>query len=255
MTGAVSTAHRRALITGAARRVGAEIAQQLHADHDLLLHARHARAEALAAAARFNAVRADSAHVLGGELADETQRAALCADVGGAPLDLLVLNASRYARSELDVASALRNAELRAFLEVNVVAAWDLALTLRPQLRAAVQAHGDAAIVLLLDLYATRPLPGYEAYSISRAAGSMLVQALARAFGSEGIRVNGIAPGTVLWAETDQRAEQPAQLAAGTALGRTGTPADVAGAVRYLAGAPYVTGSVLAVDGGRATHV
>ena len=138
---------------------------------------------------------------------------------------------------------------------MNVVAAWDLALTLRPQLRAAAQAHGDAAIVLLLDLYATRPLPGYEAYSISRAAGSMLVQALARAFGSEGIRVNGIAPGTVLWAETDQRAEQPAQLAAGTALGRIGTPADVAGAVRYLAGAPYVTGSVLAVDGGRATHV
>ena len=83
----------RALITGAARRVGAEIARQLHADHDLLLHARASRDEAEAAAARFNAWRAGSARVITAELADETSRAALCAAVGTAPLDLLVLNA------------------------------------------------------------------------------------------------------------------------------------------------------------------
>ena len=245
----------RALITGAARRVGAEIARQLHADHDLLLHARASRDEAEAAAARFNARRAGSARVITAELADETSRAALCAAVGAAPLDLLVLNASRYGRSDLDAAPASRNADLRAFLEVNVVASWDLALCLRPLLAAAAQARGDAAIVLILDIYAQHPLPGYEAYSISRAAGAMLVQTLARALGPAGIRVNGVAPGTVLWAETPERAETAAALASGTALGRIGTPGDVARAVGYLATARYVTGSVLPVDGGRGTHI
>ncbi len=247
----------RALITGAARRVGAEIARRLHADYDLLLHARASRDAAEAAAARFNARRAGSARVITAELADETSRAALCAAVGAAPLDLLVLNASRYGRSDLDATPVARNADLRAFLEVNVVASWDLALRLRPLLAAAAQASGDAAIVLILDVYAQHPLPGYEAYSISRAAGAMLVQALARALGPAGIRVNGVAPGTVLWAETPEpeRAETAAALTSGTALGRIGSPADVAQAVRYLADAHYVTGSVLPVDGGRGTHI
>ena len=136
-----------------------------------------------------------------------------------------------------------------------MVASWDLALCLRPLLAAAAQARGDAAIVLILDIYAQHPLPGYEAYSISRAAGAMLVQTLARALGPAGIRVNGVAPGTVLWAETPERAETAAALASGTALGRIGTPGDVARAVGYLATARYVTGSVLPVDGGRGTHI
>ncbi|MBU6403533.1 MAG: SDR family oxidoreductase [Pseudomonadota bacterium] len=245
----------RALITGATRRVGAEIARQLHADHDLLLHARHAHADAEALTAQFNTARARSARILCAELGDEPARAQLAADVGPAPLDLVVFNASRYAPSDLAATPALRNAELRAFLEVNLVATWDLALHLRPALAAAAHARGDAAIVVILDVYAQRPLPGYEAYSISRAAGGMLVQALARAFGREGIRVNAVAPGTVLWSDGAQRAETEATLARGTALGRIGSPADVAQAVRYLAGARYVTGSVLPVDGGRSTRI
>lgn len=245
----------RALITGATRRVGAEIARQLHADHDLLLHARHAHADAEALTAQFNTARARSARILCAELGDEPARAQLAADVGPAPLDLVVFNASRYAPSDLAATPALRNAELRAFLEVNLVATWDLALHLRPALAAAAHARGDAAIVVILDVYAQRPLPGYEAYSISRAAGAMLVQALARALGPAGIRVNGVAPGTVLWAETPERAETATALTSGTALGRIGSPADVAQAVRYLADAHYVTGSVLAVDGGRGTHI
>lgn len=245
----------QALITGATRRVGAEIARQLHADHDLLLHARHVHADAAALAARFNAVRARSARILSAELADESARARLAEAVGTAPLDLVVFNASRYAPSDLAAAPATRNAELRAFLEVNLVATWDLALRLRPLLAAAADARGDAAIVVILDVYAQHPLPGYAAYSISRAAGSMLVQALARAFGGEGIRVNGVAPGTVLWAAGAQRAESAEVPARGTALGHIGSPADVAQAVRYLAAARYVTGSVLPVDGGRSTHV
>ena len=245
----------RALITGATRRVGAEIARQLHIDHELLLHARHSHADAETLAAQFNALRAHSAQILTGELGDEPARTRLADAVGPAPLDLLVFNASRYARSDLAAAPELRNAELRAFLEVNLVATWDLALRLRSLLAAAAHAHGDAAIVVILDIYAQRPLPGYEAYSISRAAGAMLVQALARAFGSEGIRVNGVAPGTVLWAEGAQRGETDAMPARGTALGHIGSPADVAQAVRYLASARYVTGSVLPVDGGRSTHL
>ena len=245
----------RALITGAARRVGAEIAHRLHADHDLLLHCRHSRDEAAALAAVLEAARPQSTRIVEGELGDEHARAQLAYAVGAAPLDLVVFNASRYARSDLAAESTVRNRDLRDFFEVNVVATWDLALRLRPALAAAAETHGDAAIVVILDLYAQRPLPGYEAYSISRAAGAMLVQALARAFGAEGVRVNGIAPGTVLWADGSLRAETEAMLASRTALGRIGRPADVAAAVRYLAGARYVTGSVLPVDGGRSTFV
>lgn len=206
-------------------------------------------------AATLEELRPQSTRIIEAELGDEHARAQLADAVGAAPLDLVVFNASRYARSDLAAAPAVRNRELRDFFEVNVVAAWDLALCLRPALAAAARARGDAAIVVILDLYAQRPLPGYEAYSISRAAGAMLVQALARAFGGEGIRVNGVAPGTVLWAEGQRRAETETLLAARTALGRIGSPADVAAAVRYLAGARYVTGSVLPVDGGRGTFV
>lgn len=245
----------RALITGAARRVGAEIAHQLHADHDLLLHCRRRSAEAAALVATLEAIRPQSTRLVEAELGDESARAQMADAVGDAPLDLVVFNASRYVRSDLAAAPAARNRELRDLFEVNVVAAWDLALRLRPALAAAAVTRGDAAIVVILDLYAQRPLPGYEAYSISRAAGAMLVQALARAFGGEGIRVNGVAPGTVLWAEGPLRAETEALLTARTALGRIGSPSDIAAAVRYLAGARYVTGSVLPVDGGRGTFV
>ena len=245
----------RALITGAARRIGAEIARQLHAGHDLLLHCRRSHDEATALADALEAVRPHSIRIVAGELGDEEARAQLADIVGTAPLDLVVFNASRYARSDLAAAPAERNRELRDLFEVNVVAAWDLALRLRPALAAAARVRGDAAIVVILDIYAQRPLPGYEAYSISRAAGAMLVQALARAFGADGIRVNGVAPGTVLWADGPLRAETEALLTARTALGRIGSPAEVAAAVRYLAGARYVTGSVLPVDGGRGTFV
>lgn len=247
--------NRRALVTGAARRVGAVIAEALRADYDLLLHARYSLDEAEAQAVSFNAIRAGSARVVAGDLADESARAALDEAIGDAPLHLAVFSASRYGPSDLDASPSARNADLRAFLEVNVVAIWDLALRLRPRMAAAARETGDAAIVVILDIYAQHPLPGYEAYSISRAAGSMLVQALARALGPEGVRVNGVAPGTVLWAEGPGRAETEVQLAQGTALGHIGSPTDVAGAVRYLAGARYVTGSVLPVDGGRSTHI
>ncbi len=206
-------------------------------------------------AATLEGLRPQSTRIIEADLGDEHARAQLADAVGQAPLDLVVFNASRYARSDLAAAPAVRNRELRDFFEVNVVAAWDLALRLRPALAAAARARGDAAIVVILDLYAQHPLPGHEAYSISRAAGAMLVQALARAFGGDSIRVNGVAPGTVLWAEGPRRAETETLLAARTALGRIGSPADVAAAVRYLAGARYVTGSVLPVDGGRGTFV
>lgn len=246
---------RRALVTGAARRVGAVIADTLHPDYDLLLHARHSHDAACARAAAFNAVRDGSARVVAGELGDEAARATLDEAIGPEPLHLAVFNASRFGRSDLAAAPPARNAELRAFLEVNLVATWDLALRLRTRLVAAARETGDASLVVILDIYAQRPLPGYEAYSISRAAGVMLVQSLARAFGSEGIRVNGVAPGTVLWADGDDRAETETLLAQGTALGHIGSPADVAGAVRYLAGAQYVTGAILPVDGGRGTRI
>ncbi len=241
----------RALITGASRRIGAVLAQHLHRNYDLELHARTPREEADILYQTLHRVRPDSVHWHYAELANAEARAQLAENLGEAPLDLAVFNASHFEPSNLGTPPPQQVDVLRHVLEVNVVSTWDLCLRLRPRLAAAVRHSGDGSIVVILDLYASYPLPGYESYSISRAAGVMLVQSLAQAFGKEGIRVNAVAPGTVLWSEGTVWAENETQLTESTALGRTGLPKDVAQAVAYLASARHTTGISLPVDGGR----
>lgn len=163
------------------------------------------------------------------------------------PVKHLVLNASLFERGAdwKGLSSTQDEAERMArHLQVNVIAQWELAV--------ALAARGDLeSIVIVLDTYFDRPLPGYGAYQVSRAAGAGLVRALASELAP--IRVNGVAPGTVLWSERPaaERAESDQGVRDRTVLGRTGKPQDVVGAVRYLLDAPYVTGEILRVDGGR----
>lgn len=234
-----------ALITGAARRVGATIAKTLHAaGYDLALHYRHSRDEIEALAADLDAARPASILLLQAELADIAGLPALVDSTitRFGRLDALVNNASAFYPTALGSVTAAHWDDLFAS---NARAPFFLAQAAAPHLR---ENHG--AIVNLLDIYAERPLPGYSVYCMAKAAQAAMTLALANELGPE-VRVNGVAPGAVLWPETKPYANQQ-ELIARTPLKRSGSPADVASAVLWLLrDAQFTTGQILRVDGGR----
>ena len=235
-----------ALVTGAARRVGAVIALRLHAaGYDIALHHRASAAEAAALAARMQAERPDSVLLLQGELADDAVPARLVADCLArfGRLDALVNNASAFYPTPVGEATPAQFDELFA---ANARAPFFLAQAAAPALRAA-----GGAIVNLADIYGERPLPAHTLYCMAKAALLMLTRSLARELGPE-VRVNAVAPGAVLWPDGGKAEKEKAAMLAATALGRAGDPADVAEAVRWLLqDARYTTGDVIRVDGGR----
>ncbi|PIQ37358.1 MAG: pteridine reductase [Lysobacterales bacterium CG17_big_fil_post_rev_8_21_14_2_50_64_11] len=242
----MSEPHPVILITGAARRVGAAIARHLHAHGcRLVLHYRNSGSEAQALAAELNRERADSALLVQADLAETAKLGALIerAVAHFGRLDGLVNNASAFYATPIESATQQQWDEL---MNANAKAPFFLAKAAAPHLRAS-----GGAIVNVIDIYAQRPLPRHPLYSTSKAALSMVTLALAQALGPE-IRVNAVAPGTVLWADNPQRAETVQQVESGTALRRVGSAHDVAVAVRFLLlDARYSTGTILRVDGGR----
>lgn len=235
-----------ALVTGAARRVGAVIARTLHgAGYALALHYRHSQAELAALCAELEATRAGSTFAVQADLGDAGQLPGLiaaCVEHFGR-LDALVNNASVFYPTPVGAITAAQCDEL---FRVNARAPLLLAQAAAPHLTAT---HG--AIVNITDIYAERPLPQYPAYSMSKAALRMATAALAQALGPA-VRVNAVAPGNVLWSEQPIKAETADTLTRETALGRQGSPADIAGAVLWLLrDADYVTGQTIRVDGGR----
>jgi pteridine reductase len=237
---------RTALVTGGARRVGATIARRLHAaGASVLLHYRDSAADADALASDLNGVRPKSAATVKAELlAPIAPRALVAAALdrfGG--LDVLVNNASAFfpvAMGSIEAShwEELVGSNLRAPLFICQEAA--------PHLK---KARG--AIVNIVDIHADRPLKGYPVYSVAKGGLAALTRSLAIELAPE-VRVNGVAPGAIAWPEDGQF--DPAErdrIVATTPLARMGTPGDIAQAVHFLACAPYVTGQILAVDGGR----
>lgn len=240
-----------ALVTGAARRVGAAIATRLHAaGFDLALHYRHSREGAAELADHFHAERADSAWLLQGDLASKDGPAQIAeAFLARAEhCDLLVHNASSFYPTAMGKVDAAAWDDL---LGSNLRGPFFLTQALLPALRAR-----GGAVVNLIDIHAERPLAEYPVYSIAKAGLAMLTRSLARELAPE-IRVNGVAPGAILWPEDpdDTWGKQQQAILKRVPLGRTGTPEDIADAVYYLATAPYVTGQILAVDGGRSVVI
>lgn len=235
-----------ALITGAARRVGAVIARQLHgAGYDVALHHRHAAAEAAALAAELEAVRPASTLLLRAELADTGALPGLVDAVVErfGRLDALVNNASAFAPTPI---GAVTEADWDTLFASNAKAPLFLSQAAAPHLRARA-----GAIVNLVDIYAERPLARHTVYVMAKAALAAMTVSLARELGPQ-VRVNGVAPGAILWPEEGKSYTDQEALLAGTALKRMGTPEDIAGAVLYLLrDARYVTGEILRVDGGR----
>jgi pteridine reductase len=223
---------RVALVTGAGVRVGAAIARDLtRAGWTVAGHYRTHAPRGLAAA-----LQADLA------AADGPARLALAFRARFRRLDLLVNGAAAFDALTLAETDA---AAFDAQLDLNARAPLLLARALAPLLR-----RSRGAIVNVADVGGGLvPWKGYAAYAASKAALVRITECLALEL-APAVRVNAVAPGTVLWPESYPPARRRA-LAARIPLGRAGTPGDVAAAVRYLAEAPFVTGAVLPVDGGR----
>lgn len=235
-----------ALVTGAARRIGAAIARRLHAaGASVVLHYRGAEAEAAALEAELNAARAGSALKLKGDLLAPIAPQAL---VGVAlerwgRLDVLVNNASTFYPTAM---GGIEGSHWEELIGSNLRAPLFLAQAAAPHLAAA-----GGSIVNIADIHAERPLKGYLVYSVAKAGIAALTRALALEL-APAVRVNAVAPGTIAWPEDGQFGQgERDRIVAATPLGRTGAPEDVAWAVHFLATAPFVTGQVLAVDGGR----
>lgn len=230
-----------ALVTGSARRIGAAIAEALHgAGWSVAAHFRASAAEAEALCERLEHARpyrADLTHVAECRALSE----AVMADHGR--LDLLVNNASAFFPTKLGETD---EAQWDALVASNLKAPFFLS-----QACAEALSEWRGAIVNITDIYARRPLAGYPVYCAAKAGLVMLTRALARELGPA-VRVNAVAPGSILWPESGPHDDASREaLLSRTALKRQGTPSDVAGAVLYLAGASYVTGHELVVDGGR----
>jgi pteridine reductase len=237
---------KTALVTGASRRVGAAIARRLHAGGaNLVLHYRSADAETAALEAELNALRPKSAARVKAELlapiAPRALVAAALESFGG--LDMLVNNASSFFPVALGAIEASHWEEL---LGSNLRAPLFIAQEAAPHL-----AKGQGAIVNIVDIHAERPLKGYPVYSIAKAGLAALTRSLAIELAPD-VRVNGVAPGAIAWPEDGQFPDaERGRIVATTPLARTGTPEDIAQAVHFFACAPFVTGQILAVDGGR----
>jgi pteridine reductase len=237
---------KAALITGAARRVGATIVRKLHAaGANIVLHYRSSMDASESLARELNQTRPDSVITVEADLLDLGQLEMLpgVATSHFGSLDILVNNASTFYPTPLgDITGIdwddLLGTNLRAPLFLSQAAAAPLRIS-------------NGLIVNIADIHGMRPLSRHPVYSIAKAGVIMLTRSLARELGPS-VRVNAVAPGPVMWPEDGMDKELQARIIDRTALKRPGTPDDVARAVLFFATeAPYVTGQILAVDGGR----
>lgn len=244
------------LVTGAAKRVGAAIAQALHAaGANVVIHCNRSRTEADTLAAALNGSRAKSASVLQGDLLAYNALRGLIERAASefGRLDGLVNNASAFyptpvGRIDEDSWSELIDSNLKAPLFLSQAAAPYLAKT-------------NGSIVNIVDIHAERPLKDFVVYTVAKAGLAGLTRSLALELGPA-VRVNGVSPGAILWPDARQPGDgaypeaERKRIVEQTPLQRIGSPDDIAGAVKYLMlDAPYVSGQIIAVDGGRSVSL
>ncbi|MBY5991543.1 pteridine reductase [Ferrimonas balearica] len=235
-----------ALITGAGKRVGAALAKAFHGEgYRVLIHCLASRAEADALAEQFNRVRPDSARVLQADLCHPgaVRDLANHALAQWQRLDLLINNASRFYPTPV---GQMDDTAWQDLVGSNMQAPLILSQALAPAL---IEAQGS--IINLVDVHARSPLKGHTLYCMAKAALVMMTQSLALELAPH-CRVNAIAPGAILWPEQGGEPDQQDAVLEQVPLGRLGTLEEIAATALFLArGGSYVTGQVIAVDGGR----
>lgn len=235
------------LVTGGARRIGRAICIELHQrGYKVIIHCHNSVAEAARLASELNRSRAHSAAVLQADLTDSKAIDKLAVDVEHVygRLDVLINNASTFYPTAV---SELNETQWHDLMATNLKAPFFLAKALLPQLH-----QSNGCIINLVDINSERPRRGFSVYSIAKAGNRMMVMALAQEF-APSVRVNGIAPGAMLWPENaeGEQVEAPEKLHA-IPLQCLGGTEPIARAVHYLIEhAPYTTGQILTIDGGQ----
>lgn len=250
-----NTGTKTALITGSAKRIGAETTRVLHqAGYNVIIHCRKSQQAAKQLADELNAIRTNSANVIQGDLDDETiyepliEQAYQC----WGRLDALINNASSFFPTPIgsitmDDWNNLINSNMKAPLFLSQAAA--------PHLK---KTQGN--IVNMIDVHGIRPMREHPVYCAAKAGLNMLTLSLAKELGPE-IRVNGVAPGAILWPTADQQDDEMSEhtkniILERTALKRPGDPSDIANTILFLISQNnYITGQVIAVDGGRSLNI
>jgi len=237
------------LITGAAHRIGATTARVLHAaGANIVLHYRNSRSAAQQLQEALQVERPESVVLVQADLLQIDKLTALVREAHAAwgRLDILVNNASTFYPTPF---GSVEERQWRDLIGTNLEAPFFLAQAAAPHLR-----RERGCIVNLVDIHAERPLKKHPVYSIAKAGLVMLTRALAAELGPE-VRVNGVAPGAILWPEHEMDDVTRQRIISRTFLKRQGEPADVARAVLFLArDAHYTSGHILTVDGGRSLN-
>lgn len=239
-----------ALITGAAKRIGAMTARLLHqAGYNVIIHCRLSHQAADDLADEFNSLRTNSAKIILGDLNDETiyinliHQAHRC----WGRLDVLVNNASSFYPTPvgsitMDDWNNLVNSNMKAPLFLSQAAA--------PHLR-----ETQGCIINMVDVHAQRPMKEHPVYCAAKAGLSMITLSLAKELGPK-VRVNGVAPGAILWPDNEMPNHTKQLILERTALKRPGEPMDIAKTILFLVrDAQYITGQIIAVDGGRTLNI
>jgi len=237
---------RWALITGAARRIGACLARSLHKhNYNVAIHYRGSAGDADTLAAELNAQRPESAITVQADLLDVAQLELMVADVvrQTGRLDVLINNASTFYPTPLADVTLEQWDDL---LGTNLKAPLFLSKAAAPHLL-----ESEGVIINIVDIHSQRPLKNHPVYGPAKAALAMLTRSLARDLAPE-VRVNGVSPGAILWPDEGLGEKIEKVILKQVPLKRVGQPADIARAVLFLVkDAPYITGQIIPVDGGR----
>ncbi len=251
MPGKTTTA-KTILITGGSKRVGAEIARLMHADGaNLMIHYRSSAKEARALQDELNAVRENSVALIQADLLDTPVLPSLVSQTVATfgKLDVLVNNASSFYPTPVGTIAEKDWVDL---MGSNLKAPMFLSQAAAPELK---KHYG--CIVNITDIHADRPMKSYLVYSVAKAGLVGLTKSLAREL-APNVRVNGVAPGPIMWPEDNADFDEVSRqrIVSHTMLKRAGNPSDIAHAVRFfIEDAPFVSGQILAVDGGRSAKL
>lgn len=243
---------RVVLITGGARRVGAAICRLLHArGARLMVHFRSSGTEARALQAELNELRPESVAIVQANLLNIAHLPTLVQETVShfGQLDVLINNASSFFPTSVGDVTETHWDDL---VGTNLKTPLFLAQAAAPHLR-----RTEGCIVNIIDIHADRPMKNYLVYNVAKGGLVALTRSLARELGPE-VRVNGVSPGAILWPEDESWSDELARhrIVGTTLLKRVGEPDDIARTVRFLVeDAPYVTGQIIAVDGGRSVHI
>lgn len=231
-----------ALVTGAAHRIGRDIAIMLHnKGYNVLIHYANSHLAAQALCDELNKQRVNSSVIVQAELSTEQGIEQLASFAANYPVSILINNASSFYPTPLE---SLNFVDSQKLLTVNLLAPYFLA----QKLSASLRTH-QGSIINLLDIHGVKPLKNHGLYSISKAGLQMATLSLSQELGPD-VRVNGIAPGAILWPENSQTSVQDSIIRE-IPLNKLGSTADITNTVRFLIDSHYITGQVITVDGGR----